>query len=80
MCKQKKLCHTFIFPYLICSIGICCSACKTNFTPITLLQKKSGYSLFRIDYYRLLLITDIITIRLEHTEPFFIRPDILLAN
>ena len=55
-----NLYHTFIFPYLIYCVEVWGSACKTNLTPITLLQKK---------IVRILSFSD----RLEHTEPLFIR-------
>ena len=70
-CVSKKtltnLYHTFIFPYLIYCVEVWGSACKTNLTPITLLQKK---------IVRILSFSD----RLEHTEPLFIRLDILPFN
>ena len=58
---------TFIFPYLIYCVEVWGSACKTNLTPIMLLQKK---------VVRILSFSD----RLEHTEPLFIRLDILPFN
>ena len=70
-CVSKKtltnLYHTFIFPYLIYCVEVWGSACKTNLTPIMLLQKK---------VVRILSFSD----RLEHTEPLFIRLDILPFN
>ena len=70
-CVSKKtltnLYHTFIFPYLIYCVEVWGSACKTNLTPIMLLQKK---------VVRILSFS----VRLEHTEPLFIRLDILPFN
>ena len=49
-CVNKKtltnLYHTFIFSYLIYCVEVWGSACKTNLTPITLLQKNGQDTLF----------------------------------
>ena len=53
-------------PNIIYCIKVWGSACKTNLVPITLLKKKCQDTLF-FD-------------RLKHTEPLFIRLDILPFN
>ena len=49
-CVNKKtltiLYHIFIFPYLIYCVEVWGSACETNLTPITLLQKNCQDTLF----------------------------------
>ena len=70
-CVNKKtltnLYHTFRFPYLIYCVKVWGSACKTNLTPITLLQKRNCQDGLFLG-------------RLEHTEPLFNRLDILPFN
>ena len=60
----SNLYHSFIYPYLIYCVKVCGSAKKVHLSPVMLLQKN-------------VVRTITFSYRLAHTEPLFLKLDIL---